>query len=202
VRKAKNLLAGAVAVSVLLVLGAAPDTLRGPYTACGMTPAAWATTVDFFVSPAGDDRWSGRVIDPGENDGPFATIARAREAVRVWRKTQKESRTVRVVLRGGTYYFDQPLEFGPEDSDIEIARNRITDIGAGGIRIGHFISWASTGELTEGERQLRAAIPSGPHSRRITVADNEIAHCGRFTQGAADCRRGVGARGLDAEHDR
>ena len=24
-------------------------------------------------------------------------------------------------------------------------------------------------------------MPKGPHSQRITVADNEIAHCGRFT---------------------
>jgi hypothetical protein len=27
----------------------------------------------------------------------------------------------------------------------------------------------------------KAAMPTGAHSRRITVADNEIAHCGRFT---------------------
>ena len=86
-----------------------------------MTPAAWATTVDFFVSPTGDDRWSGRVADPEQNDGPFATIARAREAVRALRKSLKEPRTVRVVLRGGTYYLDQPLEFDAEDSGTENA---------------------------------------------------------------------------------
>ncbi len=68
-------------------------------------------------------------------------------------------------------------------ADIEIARNRITDIGAGGIRIGHFFSWETdgSGQLTERGRQRKAAMPSGPHSRRITVADNEIAHCGRLT---------------------
>lgn len=67
-------------------------------------------------------------------------------------------------------------------TDIEIARNQITDVGAGGIRIGHFFSWETdgTGRLTERGRQRKAAMPKGPHSRRIVVADNEIAHCGRF----------------------
>jgi hypothetical protein len=67
--------------------------------------------------------------------------------------------------------------------DLEIARNRIVDIGAGGIRIGHFFSWETdgSGQLTERGRQRKAAMPRGPHSRRITVADNEIAHGGRFT---------------------
>ena len=68
-------------------------------------------------------------------------------------------------------------------ADIEIARNRITDIGAGGIRIGHFFSWETdgTGRLTERGLRRKAAMPTGPRSRRVTVADNVIAHCGRFT---------------------
>jgi len=37
------------------------------------------------------------------------------------------------------------------------------------------------GRLTERGVQRKAAMPKGPHSRRITVADNEIAHCGRVT---------------------
>jgi hypothetical protein len=47
------------------------------------------------------------------------TIGRAREAVRVLLKAQK--RGIRVVLRGGTYYLDQPVELGPEDSGAENA---------------------------------------------------------------------------------
>jgi hypothetical protein len=68
-------------------------------------------------------------------------------------------------------------------ADIVIARNQITDVGAGGIRIGHFFSWETdgSGQLTERGRQRKAAMPQGPHSQRITVADNEIAHCGRLT---------------------
>lgn len=79
------------------------------------------------------------------------------------------------------------LEVNVGCADLEIAHNRITDIGAGGIRIGHFFSWETdgAGRLTERGKQRKADMPAGPHSRRITVADNLIAHCGRFTPEAA-----------------
>jgi hypothetical protein len=79
------------------------------------------------------------------------------------------------------------IEVGVGCADIEISHNRITDIGAGGIRIGHFFSWETdgSGQLTERGKQRKAAMPTGPHSQRITVADNVIAHCGRFTPEAA-----------------
>ncbi len=84
-------------------------------------PGGEPGTADFFVSPQGKDTWSGKRADPGEEDGPFATVARAREAVRAVLKAQKKPRPLRVVLRGGTYYLDAPLEFGPEDSGTEQA---------------------------------------------------------------------------------
>jgi hypothetical protein len=77
------------------------------------------TSADFYVSPRGDDRWSGKLADPGQDDGPFATPARAREAVRAFRRTR--TGPVRVVLRAGTYDLDSPLEFGPEDSGTRVA---------------------------------------------------------------------------------
>lgn len=73
-------------------------------------------TADFFVSPRGNDTWSGKLPDPGANDGPFATVGRARDAVQGLLKAQKASQPIRIVLRGGTYYLESPLEFGPEDS--------------------------------------------------------------------------------------
>jgi hypothetical protein len=75
------------------------------------------------------------------------------------------------------------IEVGAGCTDLEFSHNRIMDIGAGGIRTGHFFSWETddSGQLTERGLQRKAAMPKGPHSRRITVADNEIAHCGRFT---------------------
>src|SRR5690349_6532311 len=70
----------------------------------------------FFVSPRGKDAWSGKLADPGAADGPFATIGRAREAVRAHLRTLDRPRPVYVVLRAGTYDLDAPLKFGPEDS--------------------------------------------------------------------------------------
>ncbi|HRR67609.1 MAG TPA: hypothetical protein P5063_08195, partial [Methanomassiliicoccales archaeon] len=43
-----------------------------------------AVAVEVFVSPQGNDRWSGRLAAPNRSrtDGPFATLERARDAVR------------------------------------------------------------------------------------------------------------------------
>jgi hypothetical protein len=80
-----------------------------------------SNTADFFVSPSGNDTWSGQRAKPGASDGPFATLRRARDAVRVLLKSRTERQSVRVLLRGGTYYLDAAVEFGPEDSGTENA---------------------------------------------------------------------------------
>ena len=112
-----NVMVAAARLSLLLATVCSGLWLEG----AAATPGGGPGTADFFVSPHGRDTWSGKLADPGEDDGPFATVARAREAVRALRKTQKEPRCLRVVLCGGTYYLDSPLEFGPEDSGAEKA---------------------------------------------------------------------------------
>jgi hypothetical protein len=91
----------------------------------------------------------------------------------------------RCVVAGGAieHIGNYGVEVDVGCSDIEIRRNRIADIGAGAVRIGHFFSWETdgSGRLTERGIRRKAAMPKGPHSKRITVADNEIAHLGRFT---------------------
>ena len=104
-----------VRLSILLATACAQLYWLGVAPTFGAEPRA----ADFFISPQGKDSWSGRIADPRENDGPFATVARARDAVRGLLKVQKEPRRVHVVLRGGTYYLDSPLEFSPEDSGTE-----------------------------------------------------------------------------------
>ncbi|MCY2954467.1 MAG: hypothetical protein NTU53_21260 [Planctomycetota bacterium] len=88
---------------------------------------------DFFVSIRGKDAWSGTLADPGENDGPFATVARARDAVRALLKAQKQPQRIRVVLRAGTYYLDLSLELGPEDSGTE--QGPVVYAGAAGEKV-------------------------------------------------------------------
>ncbi len=76
-------------------------------------------SLTFYVAPDGDDKWSGTRPTPtkAHDDGPFATIARARDAVRKMRKSGTVlKRPVRIKLRGGTYFLDEPLVFKPQDS--------------------------------------------------------------------------------------
>ena len=72
----------------------------------------------FFVAPDGNDRWSGRLAAPNAagNDGPFATLARARDAVREVKTTGAVQEPITVMVRGGKYYLDRTLILGPEDS--------------------------------------------------------------------------------------
>lgn len=43
---------------------------------------------DFYVSTTGNDAWSGKLAEPniGKTDGPFATVNRAKQAVRLIKK--------------------------------------------------------------------------------------------------------------------
>lgn len=72
----------------------------------------------FFVSPAGQDTWSGRLPAPKADgtDGPFATLGRARDAVRALKQAGAGEGPVSVQLRGGTYPLEEAVRFGPEDS--------------------------------------------------------------------------------------
>jgi len=58
-------------------------------------------TADFFVLPYGNDAWSGTLDCPNASytDGPFASIAKAQEAVR-----SQAGKAITVMLRDGTYY--------------------------------------------------------------------------------------------------
>ncbi len=77
------------------------------------------TEADFYVSVSGSDSWSGRLAAPNaqKNDGPFATLERARDAVRELKK-QKATDLV-VLVREGTYQLTNTIVFGLEDSGDE-----------------------------------------------------------------------------------
>ena len=87
----------------------------------GLTVHAEAAMVCFYVSTDGKDSFSGTL--PARNqkgtDGPFATLERAREAVRELRRRHGGTLPeggVRVYIRGGTYERTASFELGPEDS--------------------------------------------------------------------------------------
>ena len=109
----------AIVFSILLITIPIGDTLEAGNVASAEELVVNSNPVDFFVSLQGNDNWSGKLSEPNDSDGPFKTLKRAREAVRALLRTLPKRRPVRVVLRGGTYYLKQTLEFGPEDSGTE-----------------------------------------------------------------------------------
>ncbi len=72
----------------------------------------------YYVSTEGNDAWSGttRSPNPVRSDGPFRTVAAARDAIRGLQSRGPLDKPVVVYLRGGTYFLTEPLEFKPQDS--------------------------------------------------------------------------------------
>jgi len=75
----------------------------------------------FHVATSGSDNWSGRLAAPNDSktDGPFATLQRARDAVRQVKRQQQGGlkQPVTVFVHGGTYPLSQA--FG-QASQIEL----------------------------------------------------------------------------------
>jgi parallel beta-helix repeat protein len=76
---------------------------------------AFAETL--YVSKEGRDNWSGTIPEPNvqRTDGPLASLSSTRDAIRL-RRRDGDLQAVKVLVRGGTYFLDEPLVFGPEDS--------------------------------------------------------------------------------------
>jgi hypothetical protein len=76
-------------------------------------PSKWI----FYVSPSGNDTWSGTLEESNNNnkDGPFQTIQRAKDAVRSLLQ-EPQAEDIVVYIREGTYFLNTPLWFTSEDS--------------------------------------------------------------------------------------
>jgi hypothetical protein len=77
-----------------------------------------------FVAPNGNDQWSGHLPTPNAagTDGPFATLARARDAARQARGTSHARLMGATInLRAGTYRLEQPFSLEAQDSGSKIA---------------------------------------------------------------------------------
>ena len=75
------------------------------------------SAVGLYVSPNGNDAWSGSLPAPAQDgrDGPFATLVRARDEVRRLKAAGKLGDGVVVNLRAGTYRMTEALALGPQD---------------------------------------------------------------------------------------
>lgn len=105
---------------------------------------SYPESADFYVSPRGNDNWSGTLAEPNSagSDGPFATIERAQKAVRELKNevySPKDppvetrwigsphplgrGKDILVYLREGTFPLRQPLIFNPEDAGERVETN-------------------------------------------------------------------------------
>jgi len=83
-----------------------------------MYSPAQGAAADFYVATSGNDAWSGALPAPNAagTDGPFATLTRARDAIRELKANGGLEQPLKVLVRGGTYYLSETLIFGPQDS--------------------------------------------------------------------------------------
>ncbi len=138
----------------------------------------------FYIAEDGSDRWSGQLPEPNANgtDGPFATLRRARDAVRALKAAGQFTRPVSIMVRGGTYQLSEPFRLEPQDSGHENmpilygAYPGETPVLSGGQNI--------TGWQTNGDGLWHAAIP--------TMANrNDWMFRQLFVNGARRCRARV-----------
>lgn len=155
--------------------------------------AAAAATV--YVSPLGSDRWSGRLIraNAARTDGPVASLAGARDAVRKLRATKGTKGAVRVVIAGGAYELLSPVVFGPQDSDVvyEAARGARPIFSGGrritGLKKGADGLWrASLADVAEGKWYFEQLFVNGRRAARARSPNRFYHYIARLADFGAD----------------
>ncbi len=129
-----------------------------------------AAEPDFVVAVDGKDD------NPGTLAKPFATIARARDAIRATKRDAKGP--IVVAVRGGTYYLREPVVFFATDSGtadapvVYKAYEDETPVISGGARLD--LEW----ELYEGD-VVQAKVPAGAAFGQLFV-DGAKQHLARY----------------------
>jgi hypothetical protein len=100
-----------------------PFVFAGIFALLLFTLSNDATALTLHVAPDGNDQWSGTMARPNaaRTDGPLASLAGARDAVRRIKAETPLTEPLRVVIAGGKYFLSEPVVFTPEDSGTEAA---------------------------------------------------------------------------------
>lgn len=135
-----------------------------------MCGSVWSASIDFFVSPEGDD------THPGSRDKPFATLTRARQAVREVIPNSTEEITVWIA--GGVYSLDRSFELLQQDS------------GTAGRRIRYRARPGETVRLRGGKSlngtDFTPVTDPNLRKRLAPEAADSIVHINLYDQGIAD----------------
>jgi len=137
----------------------------------GVACFAETPTADFYLSPNGSDAWSGTLVSPNAQgtDGPFASLERARDAVRDLKKSQ--SGDIVVLVREGTYSLTKTVVFGLEDSGVG---DSTVTYAAYSDETPVF----SSGREIKGWKKVSGTLPGLPEAARGKVLEANVS--GRF----------------------
>ena len=115
-----------------LVIAAAVVLLSGAAFGASDGPRAAAKSADFFVATNGSDKWSGRLAEPNEQgtDGPFATLGRARDAVRAARGSRLRKDVIRPCPDSSSC---AGLTLSSSESQVEVGREQCHFLQSGMI---------------------------------------------------------------------
>jgi hypothetical protein len=136
----------------------------------------------FFVAAKGNDAWSGTKAVVGPGDGPFASVGRALQAARDYRRSAGWSAGSPVIwVRDGTYFLSESLLLTQEDSKFTLAAYpRETPVLSGGRRIsgwreaelnGRKVWSAEVAEAREGQWTFRELWVNGSRAVRARHPD-------------------------------
>ena len=113
-------------IFILLITGSLLNINAQPFAPITYTPAykqididADKCSIQLYVSPSGNDSWNGKNATVSGNDGPFATIERAREEVRKLKRKSVPKGGIAVNISGGIYSLEKSLELNAEDGGTE-----------------------------------------------------------------------------------
>ena len=151
------------------------------------------SAAEYYVSPTGSDK------NPGTKEKPFATLERARDAVRKLKKDEPRC----IVMRGGDYY-DVSLLLEPQDSGLAIkaaAGEKPVLYGgkpvAGWKKDGDKFYAADISGVKEGTRDFRSLVVDGRLRSRARLPEKgEFTHLTRFDAKVRPTSQG-GFRGAD-----
>lgn len=160
------------------------------FVALSTVCAAAPPKADFVVAPNGND------ANPGTADAPLATVHKARDCVRklVAAGLKKD---VTILIRGGTYFLEEPLVLGPQDSGttehairyqacpgekVRLSGGRVIKgwtrqtggkwtIDLPEVRSG---SWRFRQLFADGQRLGRARFPNGDELLRVRSVSKDV----------------------------
>lgn len=174
-------------------------------------------TLVFYVAPNGNDAWAGTLAKPSGTNGPFATLLRARDAIRTMKQSGYEEKSFIVYIRKGTYYLNETLVFTPEDSGTPsapivyaaysgekpvISGGQIIEtpiVKDSGNRVKTTIPQVAKGDwffyqlFVNGERRIRARTPNEGYYKMI--GKMRLEGPGHFTYKEGDIKKEWAGRG-------